>query len=92
MDNERHALEATEQRACSRVDSQTPCYAIFKVESGAELAVLLCPSCGCPRFADYACDTCKKREYEKVLSRIASRTQDTDLLWWQKEARAALDA
>ena len=35
---------------------------IYKGER--EYQVIICPSCHCPRFVDYKCDTCAKREME----------------------------
>lgn len=46
-------------------------------KNGEEFPVIICPTCKCPRFVDYACDTCAKRgmesdyrDFQKKVSRL----------------------
>ena len=45
-------------------------------KGGREYQVIICPICNCPRFVDYKCDTCTKRELEHKYKGFDKKISD----------------
>ena len=43
---------------------------------GREFQVVVCPHCDCPRFIDYKCDTCAKREMEAMYEEFEKKISE----------------
>jgi hypothetical protein len=49
---------------------------ICKKGGTKEFQVVICSFCNCPRFADYKCDTCAKREMEHTYKKFEEKVSE----------------